>query len=458
MITSPVPETRAEAPAVEPPVRSLRAVAIRGSMWTLGAEAVSYVMRWGQNVLLARILAPEAFGLMMIINTVLIGLRMFSEVGTGPSIIQHQRGNDPRFLDTAWTIQVLRGVGLFLGGLAIAVPLAQVYGEPMLIGLMCFASIQPLIDGFCSTQRSTWHRQVRIGALTIFDLAAQIVLIGSTIALALYLRSVWALVLGGLVSAAWKLVISHALKEGPRNRFCWDQLAVRDLVRFGRWIFISTALTFIAGHGDKLLMGKFLTTEKAGLYAIAVIYAFQPRDFIAKINSKVMFPIYSRIVDASPETLRSKLWRARTRMLAAAIPLVSMIVIFGQAVVNVLYPAQYADAGWMLQVLAAGSVFAVITSTTSPVLLANGDSFRHMLLLIGRSSLMIAAMITGGIVAGETGLIVGMAAAPLLMYPVLAWCVRKYNAWMPLQDALAAVVAAGLITGGLFLMRLVTGA
>lgn len=452
--------TTTDRPAADtrPALRqSLRAVAIRGSMWTLGAEFTSYGLRWVQNIILARILAPDAFGLMMIVNTVLIGLRMFSEVGIGPSIIQHARGDDPKFLNTAWTIQCMRGVGLFIAGSALAWPLAQYYDEPMLLGLMLFAAAQPLVDGFTATLPCTWHRHVRIGRLSIFDLCMQIVMISSTVALALILRSVWALVLGGLVSATVRVTVSHILQGKQRNRFCWDRLAVSDLVRFGRWIFISTALTFVASHGDRLVMGKYLSVEQAGLYAIAVIYAFQPRDLITKLNSKVMFPVYSRIVNDSPDTLRHKLWRARVPMLLAAIPTISMFVIFGELAITLLYPDAYHDAGWMLQILATGSVFAVITSTTSPVLLANGDSFRHMLLLIGRSSSMILAMVVGGLVAGETGLIVGMAAAPVLTYPMLAWCVRKYKVWMPGLDALAIGGAAILIAGGLTLMNLIQG-
>jgi O-antigen/teichoic acid export membrane protein len=458
--TSSTPEHPPEIPVeATSPARttSLRAIAIQGSMWTMGAEFMSYGMRWAQNVILARILLPDAFGLMMIVNTVLIGLRMFSDVGVGPSIIQHSRGDDPRFLNTAWTIQIMRGTALLLCGVILSVPIARMYNEPILMGLMCFAAIQPFLDGFGSTQPSTWHRHVRIGRMTIFDLSIQVVLIASTLLIALYRRDVWALVLGSLISASYRLVASHFLKEGPRNRLCWDREATRDLVRFGRWIFISTVLTFVASHGDKLIMGKWLTKEKAGLYAIAVIYAFQPRDLIAKINSKVMFPLYSRVVNQSPDTLREKLWRARVPMLCTAIPLVSLCVVFGQVIVDMLYLDKYQDAGWMIQILAAGSVFAVITSTTSPVLLANGDSFRHMLLLIGRSVAMLGAMTVGGLLGGEQGLVIGMAAAPLLMYPVLAWCVRKYNAWMPGLDALAALAAAILISLGLWIMHLIQG-
>ena len=64
--------------------------------------------------MLTRLLFPEAFGLMALIQTFMIGLAMFSDLGIGPAIIQSDRGEDPDFLNTAWVMQILRGICLWL--------------------------------------------------------------------------------------------------------------------------------------------------------------------------------------------------------------------------------------------------------------------------------------------------------------------------------------------------------
>src|SRR5690606_27171143 len=117
-------------PAVLAARRPLRERVIRGSAWASGAFGARQVIRLASNVVLAALRTPAVLGVMYVINLLLQGLQMFSDVGIGPSIIQNTRGEEPRFLHTAWTIQVVRGFMLWAAGVAMAYPLALLYGEP----------------------------------------------------------------------------------------------------------------------------------------------------------------------------------------------------------------------------------------------------------------------------------------------------------------------------------------
>src|SRR5690606_8194669 len=94
----------------------------RGSLWALAGYGGSRVLRIGGNLVLWRLLYPDAFGLIALVNVFITGLTMFSDVGIGPSIVQNPRGDDPAFLNTAWTIQVVRGFILGIAGAALAAP------------------------------------------------------------------------------------------------------------------------------------------------------------------------------------------------------------------------------------------------------------------------------------------------------------------------------------------------
>lgn len=137
-MTDPTPPSNTPDPSVPPTSEatpSLKSRAIRGSLWTLGGYGTSQLLRFASNLILTRLLFPEAFGLMSLVHIFLQGLEMFSDIGIAPNIIHSDRGDDPSFLNTAWTVQAIRGGGLWLLACAIAWPAARFYSEPMLVQL-----------------------------------------------------------------------------------------------------------------------------------------------------------------------------------------------------------------------------------------------------------------------------------------------------------------------------------
>src|ERR1700733_3514070 len=100
---------------------------MRGSGWTTAAFAGSQFLRFASNIVLARLLSPELFGIMAIVNSVRTGVEMFTDVGTSQNIVFNHNAEDPDFYNTAWTINLIRGLLLSFVCLAIASPLARFY-------------------------------------------------------------------------------------------------------------------------------------------------------------------------------------------------------------------------------------------------------------------------------------------------------------------------------------------
>lgn len=434
---------------------SLKRKALTGSVWTIGSVGAGNILRLASNLVLTRLLFPEAFGMMVMVNVVMQGLHMFSDVGIGPSIVQHKRGDDPAFLNTAWTIQVFRGFVLFAAACLLAWPLSLYRHQPMLMYLLPVTALTALISGFNSTAPGQFHRHMRIAHLTMLELGYQVVNITVMIGFALIWPSVWALVVGGLAASVGQLVATHTFLSQGRNWFHWDRDAVNHLVKFGRWIFIATAFTFLAGQGDKLILGGFLSDRHLGLYGIAFWLSMFGVEVVRKLTSKVLFPTYSRLAESDPATLHRQVRRVRTIVLLAVLPWLCVLAVWGGDVVEFLYDPRYHGAGWILRALAVGGIFEVITLTCSPVLLAVGDSFRHMIPIVARCVMLIIAMLVGYRIAGQNGLIAGVAAASILNYPVVAWAVARYRAWMPGLDLACLAGCAAFIAAALALTHIV---
>jgi len=149
--------------------------ALRSIFFTIVNYGGGNILRLISNLILTRLLFPEAFGLLALVQVFITGLQMFSDTGIRVSIMQSKRGDDPDFLNTAWTIQVIRGFFLWLGACVLAYPAASFYGEPMLAQLLPVVGLNALISGFASTNVATANRHMKLGLLTRIDLSNQVV-------------------------------------------------------------------------------------------------------------------------------------------------------------------------------------------------------------------------------------------------------------------------------------------
>lgn len=423
--------------------------AMRSSVWTAFGYAASQIVRLGSNLILTRLLFPETFGMMALITVAMTGLQMFSDVGIGPSIMQNQRGDDPAFLNTAWTLQVVRGLMLWLGSCALAVPIAQFYGEPMLAQLLPVAGLAMLIGGFNPTRIDTAGRHLMLGRLTILDLLSQITGIIAMVLLAFATRSVWALVIGGITGAVAKLILTNIFLEGPANRFQWEKAAAHDLVHFGKWIFLSTFCGFVIAQGDRVILGKYLTLEMLGIYNIGYFLASFPLLLGGAIVGRILIPLYRERPPAASLDNFLKLRRMRFPLTGLLMSAVLTMAFLGVVFVGVLYDARYVLAGPIVVVAACAQIPQIICMTYDQAALAAGDSRRFFFLLATKAAVLIAAFMIGVEQAGLIGALVGQGVATMLIYPCVVILARRYRAWDALHDATYAVI--GMIFGGMAL-------
>ena len=102
---------------------------VRGAAWITFSYALMLVLRFGSNLILTWYLAPRILGVMALVNLFIVGLHMFSDIGIRQCVIQSPRGDDPVFLRTAWTVQIMRGLFLWFCSALIAWPLAVLTGS-----------------------------------------------------------------------------------------------------------------------------------------------------------------------------------------------------------------------------------------------------------------------------------------------------------------------------------------
>src|SRR3984893_16703417 len=146
--------------------------AIRGGSWTMFGYGAGQVLRLVLTLTLARMLVPQAFGLVALVNVFLSGLEMLSDLGIGMDVVQHPRGDDPAFINTAFLIQAIRGVGLWVIATALAYPFARFYHQPAVLTLLIVGSVSVLLRGFVSGSLWSLTRHVELGKYNVLMASA----------------------------------------------------------------------------------------------------------------------------------------------------------------------------------------------------------------------------------------------------------------------------------------------
>ena len=399
---------------------ALESTALRATIWTVADYGSSMVLRVANSLILTRLLMPEAFGLMTLVTTLVVGISLISDIGLGPSVIQNPRGDDPVLLNTAWTLQVLRGMGIFVVSLLLAWPMSLFYHEPRLIWLLPALGVNIVISSFNSTNLLSMSRHMGVRRLFLLDITTQIVSLVITAGCAWIYPSVWALVIGAILSTVYRLALSfyRGLIPGIWNKFCWDKESVHSLVHFGKWILLATAFYFFASQADRLMLGKLISFSMLGVYGIAYSVSDIPRQVINAFAQKVGYPFIAKMIHLPIAEFRKVFLAYRFKALLAGALMICLMVHFGGFLVTKMYDQRYHAASWMVPVLAVGLWHTLMYATTMPALFTLGKS-RYA--AIGNASYCFAVILAiplGFHFFGMVGAVVAVAAGDLPLYLV----------------------------------------
>ncbi len=453
------PEEALEADATDrTDTTDLGSRAAKSSAWTVGGIGLANVIRLISNVGLVWFLssggrdARDDFGLMTLVAVFMMGLGMFSDVGVGPSIVQSKRGDELRFLNTAWTIQVVRGLLLFVAAWLAAPYFADFFtddehpGYAYLATIIPVAGVQAIFQGLNSTKIFSAERHVAMAKKIQGDLVAQVFAVVTMLTWAWFAPNVWALVAGTLVQALVVMVWSHTVLPGERNRLQFDRACAAELFTFGRWIFVSTLITFFALQIDKIVLGGEVDEGTLGVYGQAIAIVNLPQFIGGVLTGTVIFPLLATYARAEPEVLQAKFLSQRKTLLQAALMLFLAVVLFSPPFFGLLYEPKFQDASWMAPLLMVSSWFFLLSVTSDRALLALG---RPRMLAVSNLISAIGKVI-GGLygyeLGGLPGFILGLTLGTLAGHVVIQVALAKIDLAIHIQDL--KYTAAAFFTGG----------
>lgn len=428
----------------------LRSLALRAG-WPVFTFGGLQVIRLITNVVLSHLLTPAVFGVMLIVNTLRTGVELLSDVGVGQNIVSHAEGATKSFMGTAWTIQIVRGF-LIAAVLATCSPLvAQFYAEPILAQAVPMAALLMLIGGFHSTGIFVLQREQRLAQFSAFELSLGFAAMLVQLTLSWFDRTVWSLLYGAVVCTTMQVVCSFFMTPSAGLRFTIDRRHAHSIIHFGKWIFLSSAIFFVATNFDRLYLSKHIPWALLGVYGIARTLAEAFTMLLARVGNLVIFPVIARS-NHQGEALRRKIASHRLPLLAASAAGLALFVALSDRVVLLLYDQRYHEAAAILPVLAAGVWFSMLATLGEAVSLGTGRPQIGTMANAAKLAWMVAGLPLLAARFGFPGLIACIASADLVKYLALNLGQRRSRLAFPLQDlALTAFfIAAVLVLRSLF--------
>jgi lipopolysaccharide exporter len=427
--------------------------AMRWRATQLAGVQVIYFVRL---LVLARILAPDAFGLVAIAMVVIGIVTRLTDVGMIPALVQRGTASKQEF-DAAWTVGLIRALLVALVLTACAAPVASLFGEPQATPVIQALAWRPVVEAAASIGVVRLTRELEFRRLAMLALPAAIVDLIVAVATASSL-GVWSLVAGALAGSATTLLLSYALAPHvPRIDLSFA--TIRPLIHFGRWVF-ATGIVALAGTTlSQLAVSRLEGAAALGLYFLAWRIAFTPVDAASSIVSAVAFPLFARLRENNQETAAT-FRRLFTAQAVVLLPAYGLIVALAAALENAL-GGRWIGTAPVIRILCVAAITGILGELLGPLLMGRGRAERAFRLEVVQTGVLIAAVFPLVLAFGVSGAALAWLAGNVAALVVsVAWLRSTVPGGMEIQvpPLVAAAVAAAAAAGaGVGLSSLLPG-
>jgi O-antigen/teichoic acid export membrane protein len=343
---------------------SLSRRAVKSGFWIIFLRIFQQLFSLIRTVFLARILLPSDFGLLGIALLSTSLLETFSRTGFDRALIQ-KKENIQNYLNSAWTIMILRGLLLFIVLFSVAPLVATFFNTPQAKPILRVMSFSFLFQGFTNIGVVYFQKELEFNKQFFYRILGTIADFIVAVSAALVLRTVWALVFGILAGKLVQFTASYLLHP-YRPRVQFDTSKVGELFNFGKWIFGSSVIIFFLTQGNDFFIGKFLGVAMLGFFQMACHIARIPATQITHVLSQVTFPTYSKLQDEKAR-LRETYLKVLKLTAFLAFPTAGLIFVFAPETASIILGEKWSPMIPALQILAVGGLIRSLGSTIGPV-------------------------------------------------------------------------------------------
>ncbi|MBT0960583.1 oligosaccharide flippase family protein [Denitromonas iodatirespirans] len=411
--------------------------------------------RWSHRLLglvstmiLARLLMPEDFGLVATVAAVVSIIDGFFDFGFDLALIHNQRAGRPEF-DAAWTLRLIKSL-IFGGLLMVASPwMADYANAPEVIGISLIMGASLAIKGLENIGTVTFHRELEFDRLFRFRMYPRLMGVATTIALAVTLRSYWAIVLGAFARYTYEVAFSYGMSPyRPRFRL----QGIGQLWQFSRWILVTNIARQLFNAADRFVLTGLISKRELGFYSVGVDVAGTVTVDLMSPAGSALTPGFAKLQN-EPDRLRNAFVISTSIFVALITPASVGLWCVAPELTAVILGAQWTEAAPLIGLFAFFWLFFAIAENLGRFMTMTGLQASAARIGLVRTLVFLALLYPAFQFGGLSALILMKTALSAVEAAVLTGvCTRHLRLpahhifaflWRP---ALAAGAMAALLT------------
>ena len=322
--------------------------------WNVSSSLIGELIRFVRSVVLARLLVPEDFGLFGMALTIVAGINALTTLGLGRTIVANKFDTTAELrahLNTVWSVELIRSFVIALLVSASAFPISRFYGQAQLKVIVPILGLTTLVQGFQNIGLAILRKEISFARIFWYELTTNTAGIALTVALAVVMRSVWALVIGLLLTAVLGTVLSYIF-HSYRPRLALEPHALRRSLSFGKLTLVIALASYVTNMADNIMVGRLLGTGALGNYSLAFNIASAPISVLVFSLGTVLFPAYAEITALHPKRLEQAFTKVFSISSLILITIAVPLFLLAGEIVQLLFGLRWTTAGTVLRILA----------------------------------------------------------------------------------------------------------
>lgn len=348
---------------------------VGGFLWMVSGSGAKFILKIGVLAVLARLVSPEAFGLIGAALVVEGFSMLFTQMGVGPAIVQRKDLKEAH-VSTGFTLTLLMGVSFMLILILLSPIISDFFRMKELVAVLYVISIVFLLQSLILVPRSLLQRELKFKLISIIEVTTYAIGYGIIgIILGVYNFGVWALVGAHLSQSILQVVLFNIVQSFPK-RLNLNFIALKELMYLGGGFTLAKIFNYLALQGDNIVIGRLLGATALGLYGRAYAFMVMPVSLFGSALDQALFPAMAK-VQGDKVRLGKAYLKGVSTITIIALPIGIFITILSPEIVGTLLGPQWDAVILPLQILSLGLLFRMSYKISDSLARATGDVYKR---------------------------------------------------------------------------------